>query len=357
MARHLRTATSERVPARVMRAAIVDRYGSPEVVQIAEVPRPHPANGDVLVRVHAAAVTSGDARIRGARFPAGFGPLVRLALGVTRPRRRILGGTFSGTVEAVGTGVEGVAPGQSVCGMTGTRLGTHAQFVVTPADHVAAVPPGVSLDDAAGVLFGGTAALYFLRDKARVARGSAVLVNGGAGAVGTNAVQLAKHFGATVTAVTSATNFDLVTRLGADHVIDYTTDELATTDARFDVVLDCVGNLTIESGRRLLASGGVLALAAASLWDNIRAHGNVAAGSAPERVEDMRLLLDLVARGGITVVHDSVYDLEHIVDAYRRVDSGHKHGNVIVHPWPPPTAGPATSATTDDAVAACNENE
>ena len=332
--RGLRTPPSERAASRVMRAAVVERYGPPDVVHVGEVRRPHPARREVLVRVHAAAVTTGDARIRGARFPAGFGPLVRLMFGVARPRRPILGGTFSGVVEAAGTDVTGLAPGQAVCGMTGTKLGTHAEFVVARADLVTGVPAGVSLDDAAGVLFGGTAALYFLRDKASVTPGSTVLVNGASGAVGTNAVQLAKHFGATVTAVTSAANTQLVTSLGADHVIDYTNGDLAATDARFDVVLDCVGNLTIASGRRLLAEGGVLVLAVASLWDNIRAHGNVAAGSAPERVADMELLLDLVATGEVTVVHDGAYDLEHIVDAYRRVDTGHKRGNVIVHPRP-----------------------
>ncbi len=316
----------------MMRAAIVDRYGPPEIVHVAEVRRPRPARREVLVRVHATAITAGDARIRGARFPAGFGPLVRLVFGVTRPRRRVLGGTFSGIVEEVGSDVADLAPGQAVCGMTGTKLGTHAEFVVARADRVARVAAGVSLDDAAGVLFGGTAALYFLRDKASVAPGAGVLINGASGAVGTNAVQLAKRFGATVTAVTSAANTELVTKLGADHVIDYANTDLAAVDARFDVVLDCVGNVTIASGRHLLADGGVLVLAVASLWDNIRAHGNVAAGSAPERTVDIEFLLDLVAKGDLTVVHDSDYDLEHIVDAHRRVDSGHKRGNVLVHP-------------------------
>lgn len=317
-----------------MRAAIVDRYGPPEVARVAEVGRPDPAAGELLVRVHAAAVTAGDARIRGARFPAGFGPLVRLVLGITRPRRRILGNTFAGIVEATGVDVQGFAAGDAVCGMTGSKFGTHAQFVSARADRVARVPVGVSLDDAVGVLFGGTSALYFLRDKASVAAGTTVLVNGASGAVGSNAVQLAKHFGATVTGVTSRANTELVTGLGADHVLDHERDDLAAIDARFDVVLDCVGNLAVDSGRRLLTEHGVLVLAVASLWDNIRARKNVVAGSAPERVRDMELLLDLVAGGDLTVVHDSSYDLDHIVDAHRRVDSGHKRGNVVVHPWP-----------------------
>ncbi len=317
-----------------MRAVVVDRYGPPEVARVAEVPRPSPGRGEVLVRVLAAAVTSGDARIRGARFPRGLALPARLALGITRPRRRILGGTFAGTVEAVGDGVEDPAPGQAVCGMTGTAMGAHAEYVVVPTRRVANTPEEVSAEDAAGVLFGGTAALFFLRDKGSVAPGRSVLVNGASGAVGTNAVQLAEHFGATVTAVTSSAHAGLVTGLGADDVVDYAEGGLAGTGRHFDLVLDCVGNLTIPSGRRLLADGGVLVLAVASLWANVRAHGNVVAGSAPERADDFRFLLGLVAAGELTVVHDLTCDLDDIVEAYRRVDSGHKRGNVVVRPRP-----------------------
>ena len=313
-----------------MRAAVADRYGPPEVVRIAEVARPRAGAGEVLVRVQAAAVTSADSRIRRACFPPGFGPVVRLVFGIRRPRRPILGGTFAGVIEAAGAGVVDLEPGQAVCGMTGTKLGTHAEYVAVPGHRVARVPAGVSPEDAAGVLFGGTAALFFLRDKGSVAPGTSVLVNGAAGAVGTNAVQLARHYGAKVTAVTSAANAALVTSLGADNVIDYTKDGLLGTGMRFDVVLDCVGNLTIESGRRLLSDGGVLLLAVAGLWTTIRARGNVVAGSAPERVEDFELLLGLVAGGELIVVHDRIDDLEDIVEAHRRVDTGHKRGNVIV---------------------------
>lgn len=316
-----------------MRAAVIDRYGAPEVVHIAEVPRPEPRADEALVRVSAVAVTSGDARIRGARFPAGFGFLARLALGIVRPRRPILGSSFSGVVETVGSGVADLAPGDEVCGMTGTKLGAHAEYVAVPVNRLARKPPGVSHEDAAGLLFGGTAALFFLRDKASVGPGTSVLVNGASGAVGTNAIQLAKHFGATVTGVTSAANAAFVTDLGADRVIDYTEEDLAATAERFDVVLDAVGNLSITSGRHLLSTRGVLVLAVASLGELIRAHGNVIAGSAPERVEDFELLLQLVADGELTVVHDQLYDLDHIADAHRRVDSGDKRGNVIVRPW------------------------
>lgn len=323
-----------------MRAAVVDRYGPPEVVRIATVPRPPARRGELLVRVQAAPVTSGDARIRGARFPAGFGAPARLAFGIAGPRRRILGGTFAGVVESVGDGVDGFRPADPVCGMTGSKMGTHAEFVAVRADKVARVPSGVRAVDAAGLLFGGTTALYFLRDRASVAPGASVLVNGASGAVGTNAVQLAKDLGAEVTGVTSGTNAALVRSLGADEVIDHTTIDLAATNGRFDVVLDCVGNITIATGRRLLTEGGVLVLAVADLWTTIRARGDVVTGSAPERVEDYETLLQLVASGALTVVHDSSFDLDDIVEAHRRVETGHKRGNVIVRPCRHPEEEP-----------------
>jgi len=315
-----------------MQAAVLERYGAPEVVQVAEVPQPEPRADEVLVRVRAVAVTSGDARIRGARFPPGFGFLARLAFGITAPRRPILGSSFSGVVERVGSKVGDLRPGDEVCGMTGTKMGAHAEYLAVPAKRVARKPSGVTHDDAAGLLFGGSTALHFLRDKASVGPGTSVLVNGASGAVGTNAVQLATHLGATVTGVTSASNAALVAELGASRVIDYATEDLAATTERFDVVLDTVGNLTITSGRRLLTPDGVLLLAVAGLGDMIRARGNVAAGSAPERVAHFDVLLGLVANGEITVVHDQTFDLDHIADAHRRVDTGRKVGNIVVRP-------------------------
>lgn len=315
-----------------MRAAVVDRYGEPEVVRIAEVDTPEPGADEVRVRVAAAAVTSGDARIRAARFPAGYAPFARLVFGIVRPRRRTLGSTFSGVVDAVGSRVDHLEPGDEVCGMTGIKMGAHAEYVVVPTKKLARKPAGVTHDDAAGLLFGGTAALYFLRDRASVGPGTSVLVNGASGAIGTNAVQLARHLGATATGVTSSANASLVASLGADRVMDYSEVDLTTTDERFDVVLDSVGNLSLASGRRLLKPEGVLALAVANLADTIRARGNVVAGTAPERVEDFDFLLRLVAGGEVTVVLDQIYDLGDIVAAHRLVDSGHKVGNVVVHP-------------------------
>lgn len=315
-----------------MRAAVVREYGPPGVVRVEELEDPVPGPQDVLVRVRATAVTSGDARIRGARFPRGFAPFGRLALGVRRPRRPVLGITFSGVVEAVGSKVTGVSVGDEVAGATGARMGTHAELVAVRASKVVPIPAGVSHDDAAGVLFGGTTALVYLRDKATVRPGSSVLVIGASGAVGTTAVQLARNAGATVTGVCSGANADLVRSLGAAHVVDHTTTDVTTLPERYDVVLDTVGTLSAASGRRLLTDDGVLLLVVASLGDMLRVHRDVKAGPAPERVEDVRELLDLVASGRLRVVLDAVLPLDEVVAAHERVDSGRKVGNLLLHP-------------------------
>ncbi len=314
-----------------MRAAVVDRYGPPEVARVAELPQPVPGADEVLVRVIAVAVTAGDARIRAGRFPPGFTVPARLALGLRGPRRKVLGSSFSGVVEAAGPKVQGLAVGDAVCGMTGMRMGAHAELVAVAVRRIVPKPDGVDHDQAAGLLFGGTTALHFLR-KAAVGPGTTVLVNGASGAIGTNAVQLAGNLGAVVTGVTSGANAALVTGLGAHEIVDHSTVDLRASAARYDVVLDAVGNLGIDGGRRLLADGGRLVLAVASLGETLRARGAVIAGSAPERTEDMSALLRDVDEGRLTVVLEPPMDLDDIAAAYRRVDSGHKVGNLVIHP-------------------------
>lgn len=313
-----------------MQAATFTQYGDPSVVTITDVPIPQPGKDEVRVRITATAVTAADSRIRAARFPKGFGALARLIFGVRSPRRHVLGGVFAGEVAGVGTAVTGFESGQRVCGMTGAKLGAHAEYICVKAKKVTPIPDAVTDEQAAGILFGGTTALTYLRDKAHIGPGATVLVNGGSGAIGTSAIQLAKHFGATVTAVTSTANVDLVRELGATQVIDYTQTNLADVGNRFDVVFDTVGNLNIESGRRLLADGGVLLLAVATLGQTLKARGNVKAGPAAEAPADYAFLLDLIAAGDLNTVVDSTYPLTDIVAAHTRVDTGRKVGNVIV---------------------------
>ncbi|MGV3760173.1 MAG: NAD(P)-dependent alcohol dehydrogenase [Actinomycetota bacterium] len=303
-------------------------------MEIHELPDPSPKAGQVLVRVRATPVTSGDARIRAARFPPGFAPFARLALGLRGPRRPVLGGVLSGVVEAVGNGVTSFAIGDEVCGMTGVRMGAHAELAVAPAKKLAHKPPEVSHDEAAGLLFGATTALNYLRDRMAVQPGDTVLVNGASGAIGTSAVQLAVHLGGRVTGVTSGRNAALVTDLGAERTIDHTVVAVTELPDRFDVVLDAVGNLSLKEGRRLLAPGGRLGLAVANLGDTIRARGDASAGPSPERAEDFEVLVGLAASGALRVVIEQVYELDEIVEAHRRVDTGRKVGNVLVRPSP-----------------------
>lgn len=313
-----------------MRAAVVPRYGPPEVVVIRELPAPVAGPGHVLVRVHATSVNSGDARIRGARFPRGFAIPARLALGLRGPRRPVLGAVYSGVIEAVGADVTGVRVGQRVAGMTGVRMGAHAELAAVPAARLTPLPDHVSHADAAGLLFGGTTARHFLRGTAVDAPGARVLVIGASGAVGTAAVQLAALAGSEVTGVCSAANSDLVRSLGASRVIDYHVMDPTRLEDRFDVVLDTVGTLTPSTGRRLLTAGGTVGLVAADLWQTITARGQVRAGTSGERPEDMTALLGLVEAGRMTVVRAPSRPLEGVVDAYRDVDSGHKVGSAVL---------------------------
>jgi NADPH:quinone reductase-like Zn-dependent oxidoreductase len=319
----------------LMRAAVYERYGPPEVVTVREVDPPRVGPKDVLVRVEATAVTAADSRIRAARFPRGFGPFARVVFGVRRPRKPVLGSCLSGVVVQVGDRVSGFAAGDEVCGMPGTRMATHAELASVPAARLVAKPSGVSHDEAAGVLFGGTTAWQFLHEKCSVQAGDRVLVVGASGAVGSNALQLAVTAGAEVTAVTSGRNAALARRLGAVEAIDYTRVDLvgsAGLAGRFDLVIDTVGSLSPRTGRALLSSGGTLALVAADLWQTVGARGQVRAGVAAERVEDIAALLDLVAAGSLEVVLDEPLGMSDIVEAHRRVDSGRKVGNLIVRP-------------------------
>ncbi len=293
---------------------------------------PEARAGEVVVRVEAAAVTAGDARIRAGRFPKGFGVLARAAIGVSGPRARVLGAAFSGKVEHIAADVTQFSPGDEVVGMTGARLGAHAEYVRARAATLVRKPAEVPHTDAAGILFGGTTALHFLSDRAHVTAGNTVLVNGASGAVGSAAVQLAKHFGATVTAVTSERNADLAVRLGADRVIDYAKTPVAMLEDRFDIVFDAVGNVSRDDGLRLLVPGGSLILAVASLIDTIRARGQVFAGPAPERREHFALLLNLVAGGQLDPLTEVLSGLESVQEAHRLIDTGRKIGNLVVLP-------------------------
>ncbi len=321
-----------------MKAAVCTRYGGPEAVQILDVADPQPKPGEILIRIMAATVSSGDARIRGARFPAGFAVPARLALGLRGPRKPVLGTECAGIVEAVGDGVTRFRIGDEVFAFAGIGMGCHAEFRTMREDGaIARKPSGFSFEEAAAISFGGTTALHFLRDVAQVQRGERVLVNGASGAVGTAAVQLAKHFGADVIGVCSARNAALVRSLGADRVIDYRAEDFAAGAERYDIIVDTVGNATFARCRGSLAKGGRLLLLAGSLGDllkgplqSLTSGFKVVGGPAPERPQDIATLASLCEAGAFKPVVGEVMPFARIADAHALVDSGRKVGSVVL---------------------------
>lgn len=320
-----------------MKVAYVSRYGPPEVVEHREVPTPEPGTGQVRLRVVATTVTAGDWRVRSGVLPRGFGALRGLALGFGGPRKAVLGTEAAGVVDAVGPGVTRFSVGDPVVVFPGGAMGAHAEYLVVPEDGcLADKPANLTFEEAVALPFGGLTALDFLR-RGELKAGERVLVNGASGNVGSACVQLAKHQGAHVTAVCSAANAELVRSLGADEVIDYGTADFASGSARFDVIVDTVGNAPYPRSRAVLAEGGRLLAVAADLPATLGAafvggpkKHRVVAGVAAEKVEDLHALLELAEQGIFRPVIDQRFAFERIVDAYRVVDSGRKRGSVVV---------------------------
>ncbi|HMO07197.1 MAG TPA: NAD(P)-dependent alcohol dehydrogenase [Paracoccaceae bacterium] len=321
-----------------MKAAVQDRYGPPDVVRIVDLPDPVPGAGEILVRVCASTVASADARIRAARFPAGMGPLARLALGLRGPRARILGTDLSGEVVALGAGVTRWRVGDRVIALVGAGLRCHAGFrVLKEGAALAPLPPGLGWAEAAALPFGASTALHFLDAKARLAAGERLLVIGAAGAVGSAAVQVGRARGAHVTGVASVANHALLRDLGADTVIDYHAQDVTRLGEAWDVILDMVGQARIGSHGPLLRPGGRLILGVADLWQTLgaglaRLPGGrwVIAGPAPDSPALVQAVARMAAEGRLRPVIDRCHPLDGIAAAHAHVDGGHKRGSVVV---------------------------
>ena len=303
-----------------MRAVICTRYGPPEVLRLEELATPVPRKNEVRLRILATAVTSSDCYVRGLNLSPAYRIMARLALGWNAPRQPVLGMVLSGEVDSVGSDVKSFEVGERVFGFNRHLFGTYAQYVCWPEDGLLATRPASLTDEeAAAIPYGGLLALHFLR-KAGVRAGQRVLVYGASGAVGTSAVQLARHFGAQVTGVCSTANVDLVASLGAATVIDYTSEDFTDKATRYDLIFDAVGKrksaTALRRCRQVLAPGG----ARVSVDD-----------SRPNlRREDLVLLSELATKGEIRPVIDRAYALDDIVVAHRYVDKGHKRGNVVI---------------------------
>ncbi len=320
-----------------MKAVVHERFGAPEVLHAAEVAKPMPKADEVLVRVHASSVTVGDHRARSLNLPRGFGFLGRLVFGFFGPRNPILGYEVSGVIEAVGASVTKFKPGDAVFGTAGFTFGGYAEYVcIKEGGGIAPKPANLSFGEAAALSFGGETALVFL-GKARIQPGERVLINGASGGVGSAMVQLAKQQGAEVTGVCSAGNAELVRSLGADHVIDYRSENFAAQGLKYDVIADCVGNAPFARCEPVLNDGGRLLVVVADLWtllDNSRRSPKrgirIFGGSFKEKGEDLRQLAALAEAGKFRPFIDRTYPLEEVVEAHRYVDTGRKRGNVVI---------------------------
>jgi NADPH:quinone reductase-like Zn-dependent oxidoreductase len=320
-----------------MRAVIYTQYGAPDVLQFCELSVPTPKDNEILVKLRATTVTSADWRVRSLSMPRGFGPFGRLAFGVMKPRQPILGTELAGDVIAVGRQVTQFKPGDAVFAYTGARMGCHVEYKCLAADSAVALKPtNLSYAQAAALSFGGATMLDFYR-RANLQSGERVLVNGASGAVGTAAVQLARHFGAHVTAVCSKANAAMLQSVGAQRVLDYAAEDFAQPGAAYDVVVDTVGNAPFARSAPVLAPGGRLLLVLADLaglltapWHSMRSGKRVIAGPVAERAEYIHTLRELAQAGAFTPVIDRIYSFDQMRLAHAYVDQGRKRGNVVV---------------------------
>jgi NADPH:quinone reductase-like Zn-dependent oxidoreductase len=321
-----------------MKAIVCPKYGPPEVLQLKEVAKPTPKNNEVLIRIFATTVSSGDMRIRSFKVPPLPWLPMRIMLGLRGPRKKILGFTLAGEIESVGKDVKLFKEGDQVFAATGFGFGAHAEYKCLPEDGVLAIKPvNMTYEEAATIPFGGLVALHFLK-KGNIKKGQKVLIYGASGSLGTAAVQLAKYFGAVVTGVCSTTNLELVKSLGADKVIDYTQEDFTKSGQTYDVIFDTVGKSSFSGSIRSLKKKGFYLRAVhmellpivRGLWTSMTSSKKIIGGVASEKTEDLIFFKELIEARKFKPVIDRTYPLEQIAEAHRYVEKGHKKGNVVI---------------------------
>jgi NADPH:quinone reductase-like Zn-dependent oxidoreductase len=321
-----------------MKAVTYLRYGGPDVLQLAEVPAPVPGDQDVLIRVRAAEATKSDCELRSFRYSVKWFWLpLRLAVGIRKPRRRILGMYFAGEVVSVGGRVTRFAPGDQVYGSTELRLGAYGEYVVLPERAtIGPKPRNMTFAEAAAVPLGGLNALHFMR-RARIQPGEQVLINGAGGSIGAHAIQIAQSMGAQVTAVDHRIKEDLVRRLGANDFIDYTTDDVTTLGRRFDVIFDMVARSPyrrlidmLQPGGRYLHGNPRLAVLVRSVLTTRFTDKTVTAAFASESKEALAALTEMIEAGKIQSIVDRVYPMAEVAAAHHRVETEQRLGAVVI---------------------------
>ena len=321
----------------LMKAIVYTQYGPPDVLQLKEVAKPTPKDKEVLIRIDATTVTAADCELRSLKLPIWLRLPIRIYMGLIRPRNKILGQELAGEIEAVGKDVKRLRKGDQVFAWTGLGLGAYAEYTCLSEKGMLAIKPAnMTYEEAAAVPIGGLNALHFLR-KGHVQSGQKVLIQGAGGSIGTFAVQLAKYFGAEVTAVDSTGKLDMLRSIGADQVIDYTQADFTKNGETYDVIFDVVGKSSFTHSVRSLKHNGRYLLAnprlsqmVRGLWTSRRSSKKVIFGAASEKTEDLLILKELIEAGKIQSVIDRRYPLEQIAEAHWYVETGHKKGNVVI---------------------------
>jgi len=320
-----------------MKAILCTAYGPPEVLRLVEIEKPIPKANEVLVKVKASTVTFGDCEIRNLTLPAWTRFPVRLIVGYQKPRRLIPGMEFAGVVEAVGTNVSALKPGDAIFGSTGMAMGGNAEYVCRSWKAPYGIKPdNVSFEDAATIPVGGINALHFLR-MADIQPGQKVLIIGAGGSIGTWGIHIAKYYGAEVTAVDHTNKMAMLRSIGADHVIDYTREDFFNAGLKYDVIFDIVYKSSFPECIRSLTKTGVYLMANTgprrmlkSLWLELTTRKKVKFALAGETEKDLNFLASLIATNKIKPVIDRIYPLEQTMEAHRYVEQSLKKGNVII---------------------------
>jgi NADPH:quinone reductase-like Zn-dependent oxidoreductase len=322
-----------------MKAIVYTKYGPPDVLHLEEVKKPTANDNEVLIKVHATSVTAADCNARGFVFvPPGFGFMARLMFGFRKPKQPILGTELSGEIVEIGRDVRLFKKGDQVFGIS-QKYGAYAEYTCMAEDSVLVMKPAnLTCAEAASIPFGATTALYFLRDMAKLQPGQQVLIIGASGCTGVYAVQLAKYYDAEVTGVCSTRNLEKVRSFGADHVIDYTKEDFTQNGQTYDVILDMVPGKSsfarykssLKPNGLYLAGAGGLIVFAQMAWTALAGGKKVIAGMAPNRVEDLVFLKELLVAGKLKPVIDRRYPLEQTAEAHRYADTGHKRGSVVI---------------------------
>jgi NADPH:quinone reductase-like Zn-dependent oxidoreductase len=325
-----------------MKAIVWTAYGPPDVLQLRELEKPSPRDDEVLIRIYATTVTAGDCEQRSLRLLIWYALPMRAYVGFRRPRRvTILGMDLAGEIESVGQDVRLFKEGDQVFAATGLAgMGTYAEYICLPEEPeegaLAVKPANMTYEEAAAVPNGGLEALSFLR-QGDVQSGQEVLINGAGGTIGTFAVQLAKYFGAQVTAVDSAEKLDMLRSIGADQVVDYTREDLAKSGETYDFILDVVSKSSFsgslrslkQNGRYLIANPGPSQMVRGR-WTSMTSSKKVIFGAAHPKTEDLSFLKELIEAGKLKSVIDKRYPLEQVPEAHRYVETGRKKGHVVI---------------------------